>query len=138
MNLSRQDLRDARCTECGARCIPGQTHLEHNLGWKKRVFTSDFIEIALKGFPGWDLVDAGTGRKPEPPSVALAIRSGGDKSSLEICREFDDVAVGRFHEKNLPRDGSVFVREGEVYDAKWYFEKRTDAYVFARRYGGRA
>ncbi len=28
----RADLRDARCVECGARCIPGQTHLEHNAG----------------------------------------------------------------------------------------------------------
>lgn len=27
--LGRSDLRDARCAECGARCVPGQSHLEH-------------------------------------------------------------------------------------------------------------
>lgn len=134
--VGRSDLRDARCAECGARCVPGDSHLEHNAGWRKKVLMWDWIDIALSGYPGWDLVDPGNGDAKHPPCVRLAIRNGTDKDSLDIDREFDAIAVGQFHSEDLPREGSVFVRKGEVYDAKWSFQKREDAYKFVRLYGG--
>lgn len=130
----RSDLRDARCPECGARCVPGQSHLEHNAGWNKKLLMWDWHEIALEGYPGWDLVESG-GQK-HPPFVKLAIKNKVNKSSTDIDREFDDIAIGRFYSRDWSRDGSPFVRKGEVYDAGWWFQKREDAYTFIKRYGG--
>lgn len=59
-----------------------------------------------------------------------------DKSSLDISREFDDIAVGRFYSRDWTRSGSPFVSKGDVYDAGWWFQKREDAHTFIRRYGG--
>lgn len=138
MSTGRADLRDARCTECGARCIPGQTHLEHNLGWKKKVCFTDYAELMYKGYPGWDIVDPGGGWDKHPPKVQLAIQNKVSKSSEDICKEFDDIAVGRFYSEDLSRSGSAFVGPKEWYDAQWFFEKREDAYTFIKRYGGTA
>lgn len=132
----RADLRDARCGECGARCIPGQTHLEHNAGWKKKLLMWDWYDVAHDGYPGWDLVAPGGGNDRHPPFVKLAIKNKTDKSSEDISREFDDVAVGRFYSRDWSREGSPFVRDGEVYDAGWWFQKREDAYTFVKLYGG--
>lgn len=131
--VGRADLRDARCAECGARCVPGQSHLEHNAGWRKKLLMWDWHEVQLAGYPDWDLVE---GYEKHPPFVKLAIRNKIDKSSEDISREFDDVAVGRFYSRDWSRDGSVFVGKGEVYDAGWWFQKREDAYEFIKRYGG--
>ncbi len=130
----RADLRDARCSDCGAACVPGETHLQHNAGWIKKVLTWDWHEVSMAGYPGWDLVESG-GEK-HPPFVKLAIRNKKDKSSEDITREFDDVAKGRFYGRDWSRDGSVFVRDNEVYDAGWWFQKREDAIEFMKRYGG--
>lgn len=132
----RADLRDAWCVECGARCVPGQTHLEHNAGWKKRLLMLDWYEVARDGYPGWDLVDPGGGHDRHPPCVKLAIKNSVDKSSTDICREFDDLAAGRFYSRDWSREGSPFVRDGEIYDAGWWFQKREDAYAFIKLYGG--
>lgn len=134
--LTRSDLRDARCSECGARCIPGQTHPEHNLGWRKKVLSCDWYDLCLHKpmYPGWDLVAIGGGYDPEPPSVELHLRNKVDKSSDDICKEFDDIATGRFYQKEWVDGGGWSVAEGEVYHAKWWFEKREDAYLFARTY----
>jgi hypothetical protein len=136
MSTKRADLRDARCSECGARCLPGETHAEHNAGWLKKVLMWDWHELALEGYPGWDLVESG-GEK-HPPFVKLSIRNGKDKSSEDITREFDDVAKGRFYGRDWSHSGSPFVRKGEVYDAGWWFEKREDAIEFMKRYGSTA
>ena len=45
--MSRSDLRDAICSDCGARCIPGETHKRHNAGWLKKVLMWDFTDLAL-------------------------------------------------------------------------------------------
>lgn len=132
----RADLRDARCAECGARCVPGQTHLEHNAGWIKKLLMWDWHEVSLNGYPGWDMVDPGGGYDPHPPFVKLAIRNNVDKSSGDISREFDDIATGRFYSRDWSREGSVFVGDGEIYDAGWWFQKREDAYTFIKMYGG--
>lgn len=134
----RSDLRDARCAECGARCIPGQTHLEHNAGWRKKLLMWDWHEVAIEGYPGWDLVDPRGGWPKHPPFVKLAIQNKVGKSSEDITREFDDVATGRFYSRDWSADGSPFVGDGEWYDAGWWFQKREDAYEFIKRYGGTA
>jgi len=136
-NVGRSDLRDARCAECGARCVPGQSHLEHNAGWKKKVLIWDWRELMHDGFPGWDLVDSEGGHK-RPPFIKLAIRNKVDKSSEDIAREVDEVATGLFYSRDFSRDGSCSVADGEIYDAGWWFQKRQDAYDFIRRYGGNA
>lgn len=136
--VGRADLRDATCAECGARCVPGQSHLEHNAGWRKKVLMWDWHEIALAGYPGWDLVDPGAGYEKRPPFVKLAIRNKVDKDSDDIDREFDDIATGKFYSRDFSRDGSVYVGEGEYYDAGWWFQKRADAYTFMKLYGGHA
>ncbi len=133
---SRADLRDAVCIECGARCVPGQTHLEHNAGWKKKLLMWDWHEVSMAGYPGWDLVDSG-GEK-HPPFVKLAIVNKVDKSSDDIRNEFDDIAVGKFYSRDWSRDGSCSVVPNEVYDVGFWFEKREDAYTFIKRYGGSA
>lgn len=129
--VGRSDLRDARCAECGARCVPGQSHLEHNAGWIKKVLMWDWYEIQLAGYPGWDLVDPGRGYDKHPPCVRLGIHTRTDKSSRDVDREFDDIATGRFYSCDFSRDGS-----STFYDAKWWFQKREDAYAFIKRYGG--
>ena len=138
MTVGRSDLRDAICEECGAACIPGQTHLEHNAGWRKKLLMWDWHEVCFKKYPGWDLVDPGGGHEKHPPFVKLAIQNKVGKSSHEISVEFDDVAKGRFYSRDFSRDGSVYVGEKEWYDAGWWFEKREDAYEFIKRYGGHA
>jgi hypothetical protein len=132
----RSDLRDATCAECGARCIPGQSHLEHNAGWRKNVLSWDWYKIQADGYPGWDLVDSVEGGRP--PLVRLTIKNKVDRSSEDISKEFDDVAVGRFYWRDWSQSGSVFVEPGELYESGWCFQKRQDAYEFVRRYGGRA
>lgn len=151
--VGRADLRDARCAECGARCVPGQTHLEHNAGWIKKLLMWDWHEVVQDGYPGWDLVGegididealrervvvalAGGGHHKHPPFVKLAIKNKVDKSSEDISREFDDIATGRFYSRDWSRQGSPFVHDGEVYDAGWWFQKREDAYTFIKLYGG--
>lgn len=134
----RSDRRYAHCVECGARCVPGESHLEHNLGWKKKVLTSDWPQIVFARYPGWDLVESIEGRDLQPPFVKLAIRRGADKPFQEIMREFDDVAVGRFYGRDFTRDGSPFVQEGDAYEAGFWFQRREDAHAFIRRYGGTA
>lgn len=143
--MTRSDLRDARCAECGARCVPGLSHMEHNAGWKKKLLRWDWHEVVLDGYPGWDLVDAPRGEAKHPPFVRLSIRNKTDKSSLDISREFDDVAVGRFYSRDWTDSsrgwtdsGLPFVDDGEVYSAGWWFQKREDAYAFIRKYGGSA
>jgi hypothetical protein len=136
VDTSRSDLRDARCTECGARCVPGQSHAEHNAGWNKKLLMWDWHEVQLDGYPGWDLVDPGSGHGKHPPFIKLAICNKIDKSSEDISREFDDVATGRFYSRDWSRNGSCGVGEGEFYDAGWWFQKREDAYEFIRLYGG--
>jgi hypothetical protein len=131
VNVGRADLRDARCSECGARCVPGQSHLEHNLGWRKKVLMVDACEVAIHGYPGWDFTDRG-----EPTRITLAIKNGTGKSSGDIDRELDDVAHGKFHSFDKSRSGSPFIGEGEFYDSVWVFQKREDAYAFIKRYGG--
>jgi len=133
---ARADLRDAICAECGARCVPGQTHLEHNAGWKKKLLMWDWHDLSYDGYLGWDLVESG-GRK-HPPFVKLTIRNKVDKSSDDITREFDDVATGKFYSRDFSLSGSMFVSDGEVYEAGWWFQKREDAYAFIKRYGGHA
>lgn len=141
----RADLRDARCAECGARCIPGQTHLKHNAGWRKKILTWDWHELSFDAYDvgwralGWDVVPRDSEKHGEGPSfVKLAIKNKVDKSSEDITREFDDVAVGRFYGRDFSRDGSVYVGEGEWYDAGWWFQKREDAVAFVLKYGGTA
>lgn len=138
MSEGRADLRDARCNECGARCIPGETHLEHNGGWKKKVLMWDYSEIQLAGYPEWDLVDPGGGWPKHPPCVTLAIKNKVDKDSYTIAQEFDEVAIGKFYYNERSRDGSCSVAEGEIFDAHFHFQKREDAYAFIKRYGGMA
>lgn len=133
--MSRADLRDAICAECDARCVPGETHLEHNAGWKKKVLMWDWHEISLNNYPGWDLVDSDP---KHPPFVKLAIKNKVDKSSLDISREFDNIAMGRFYFRDFSRDNSSYVGENEIYDAGWWFQKREDAYTFIKLYGGTA
>jgi hypothetical protein len=135
-NIGRSDLRDALCAECGASCIPGQTHLEHNAGWRKKVLMWDWHEIVMDGYPLWDLVESGNGHEKHPPFVRLAIKNKVDKSSEDITREFDDISMGMFYSRDFSRDGSVSVSDGEYYDAGWWFQKREDAYAFVKRYGG--
>ena len=132
--VSRSDLRDARCVECNACCIPGQSYLEHNAGWKKKLLMWDWHEVAIDGYPGWDLVEGDGGM--HPPFVKIAIRNKVDKDSTDIDREFDDIASGRFYSRDWSRDGAFSVSDGEVYDAGWWFQKREDAYEFIKRYGG--
>ena len=134
--MCRSDLRDARCAECNARCIPGQSHLEHNGGWKKKLLSWDWHEVTIAGYPEWDLVDVGASNDKRPPFVKLTIRNKVDKSSEDISLEFDDVATGRFYSRDWSREGSPFVRDGEIYDAGWWFQKRDDAYKFVKMYGG--
>ncbi len=96
----------------------------------------DWSDIALDGYPGWDLVDPGGGHARHPPCVKLAIRNEVDKSSTDISREFDDLATGRFYSRDWSREGSPFVHPGEIYDAGWWFQKTEDAYTFIKLYGG--
>lgn len=132
----RADLRDAICNECDARCIPGQTHLQHNAGWIKKMLVWDWRDLCLDGYPGWDLVESNGIR--HPPFIRLAIRNKIDKSSEDIAREFDGLAKGRFYSRDWSRDGSPSVGEGETYDAGWWFQITQDAYDFINRYGGQA
>jgi hypothetical protein len=130
----RADLRDAICAECGARCVPGQTHLEHSAGWKKKLLMWDWHDVSFDGYPGWDLVES-AGQK-HPPFVRLTICNKVDKSSEDITREFDDVATGKFYSRDWSQSGLPYVSDGEVYEAGWWFQKRGDAYEFIKRYGG--
>ena len=134
---NRSDLRNTRCKECGAHCVPGQTHLEHNAGWKKKMLMLDWHELCCDKWPGWHSVTSPNGEK-HPPFVKLAIRNDFDKSSLDIDREFDNIATGKFYSRDFSRDGSVFVNKGDWYDAGWWFEKLEDAYTFIKKYGGNA
>jgi hypothetical protein len=134
VSTSRADLRDAICGDCGARCIPGQTHVEHNGGWLKKLLMWDWHEACCKNYPGWDLVESGGTR--HPPFVKLVIRNKKDKSSEDITREWDDLAKGRFYSRDWTDSGIPFVSDGEVYTAGFWFEKKEDAYEFVKRYGG--
>jgi hypothetical protein len=107
------------------------THLEHNAGWKKKLLPWNWHEVSLDGYPEWDLVDTAGGK--HPPFVKLPMIAG-EKISTDIDRDFDDIAIGKFYSRDWPREGSPFVRDGEVYDCGWWFQKREDAYEFIRRY----
>lgn len=131
--MSRADLRDALCEECGVRCVPGQSHLEHNAGWKKKLLSWDWYDVVGDMYADWDLTDSG-----HPPFVKLLIRNKTDKSSADITREFDDIAQGRFYTRDWTSSGLPFVDVGEVYTAGFWFQKREDAYEFVKRYGGTA
>ena len=133
---ARADLRDAICAECGARCVPGQSHLDHNAGWKKKLLMWVWHDVSFDGYPGWDLVESG-GEK-HPPFVRLTIRNKVNKSSEDITREFDDIATGKFYSRDFSLNGSMYVGDGEFYDAGWWFQKREDAYEFIKLYGGHA
>ena len=130
------DWRSATCAECGAKCLEGQTHVEHNAGWLKRMLMLDYTDLALNGYPGWETKDQGGGWGKAPPTVHLAIKNKVDKSSDDIACEWDDVSEGRFYNRDQSRDGYVFVGEGEYYDAYFYFQKLSDAVAFMKRYGG--
>lgn len=92
--------------------------------------------------PSWDLaIRKNNNQTPpfetqHPPFVKLAICSGKDKSSEDITREFDDIAIGQFYSRDFSRDGSCFVGEGDWYDAGWWFQKLEDLYTFIKKYGG--
>ena len=88
--MSRADLRDATCADCGARCVPGQTHLEHNGGWRKKVLMWDYLDLAMDHYPGWDLVEPGGGHRSHPPTVLLTIRNKKDRASDEQTQEAPD------------------------------------------------
>jgi hypothetical protein len=135
MTNYRSDLLDATCSECGARCVPGQTHLEHNLGWKKNVLMWNYLEEVFSGYPGWDLVER-SGSKPAPSFIELTIRHNVDKGSDVIAREFDDIAIGKFYYREWQDDGCVCLGSKSVYHSGWHFQKREDAYKFYEKYGG--
>ena len=104
--------------------------------WRKKLLAQEWCKVWQDDYRGWTLVES-DGKK-RPLFVKLAIRNKIDKSSKEICREFDDVAEGKFYSRDWSSNGSVYVNEGEVYDSGWWFQKLEDAYEFVRRYGGAA
>ena len=89
---------------------------------------------SLDGWPGWDIV--GEGHERHPPFVELTIRNGEDRPSLDISREWDDLATGLFYNRDWTEDGIPFVRDGEIYRAGFWFEKTSDRDEFVKRYGG--
>lgn len=94
----------------------------------------DWHEVALAGYPGWDLMESKD--EKHPPFVKLSIRNKIDKSSEDITRELDDVATGRFYSRDFSLSGSPCVGDGELYEAGWWFQRREDAYEFIKCYGG--
>jgi hypothetical protein len=133
--MSDVDIHDYRCPDCGARCASGQVHRDHSAGWNKNILSWDWYKISYDGFPGWEELSGSAGIR-HPPFVELEIRNKVDKSSKEISREFDNVAQGCFYFHEWSRDGHVFLQPGDLYEARWFFQKRDDANEFARRYGG--
>lgn len=133
------DTRTAICQECGAKCLPGQTHLEHNAGWKKKMLSWDWHEMLAINFPKYwpdgDIILNPDGVQ-HPPFVKLAICNKKDKSSTDIDREFDDIATGKFYSRDFSRNGSCCVGNHEWYDAGWWFQKLEDMFTFIKKYGG--
>lgn len=97
---------------------------------------TDFLDIAMNGYPGWDLVDPGGGWPVTPPTVVLRMRNKVDRSSEEIGNELDNTIQNKFYWSEWADEGGVFVREGDWYNARFYFQKKEDAYAFKIKYGG--
>jgi hypothetical protein len=130
------DWRNATCAECGAKCLQGETHKEHNAGWNKMVLMWDYLELARDGYPGWETESPGGGHPAAPPCVELRIKNKVDTASDKIATEWDDLGEGRFYYNERSDDGLSYVGEGEYYSAYFHFQKLTDAIAFKRRYGG--
>lgn len=70
--------------------------------------------------------------------VTIILKSGARLSFK--CREFEVTYDKSTGDVNAYKgNGFVgFVREGDVYFARFYFEKKEDAYAFITKYGGQA
>lgn len=130
------DWRNATCNECGAKCHEGETHLQHNAGWRMKVLSWDFSDIQMKNYPGWETKEQGGGWGMRPPYVELRHINGKGKSSEEVQLEWDDIARCKFYSRDISDDGSCCVAKGDGYGSAWYFQKRDDAVAFAKKYGG--
>lgn len=109
--------------------------MSDNAGWLKYVLMWDWHEIALAGYPCWDL--EGAPGKCHPPYASLDVVNGKRKSSRDIAAEWDDLAVGRFYYRDWTDSGTPFVRKGETYHSGFWFEKIADRDRFVERYGAK-
>lgn len=108
--------------------------MAENGGWNKYVLVWDWHDIALSGYPGWDLTE-----RKHPPFVTFAIEHKFGRSSRDIAVEFDDIAEGRFYYRDWTNDGIPTVSDNEIYYTGFWFQKTSDRDRFVELYrGGRA
>ncbi len=105
-----------------------------NAGWFMKVLMGEYLDIATRGYPGWELEP----RTQKPYGVQLEIRNKIDRSSDDIGNEWDDLANSRFYWREWLDDGGVFVRDGELYHAYFTFQTKADRDRFHELYGGTA
>ena len=91
---------------------------DDNGGWLKKVLMWDWHTVCLDGYRGWEIERDGC-----PAFVRLAhVRGSGEVESHVLCKDWDDVAKGRFYQRDWTDDGIPFVRKGDTYWSGWWFE----------------
>lgn len=103
-----------------------------NAGWRRKLLMWHWHDVSLAGYPGWDL----EGPKPElqpgerdrrnPPFVKLTHVHGKGRSSSDLANAWDNIAVGRFYQRDWTESGIPFVNDGETYWSGWWFEYAAD------------
>lgn len=88
-----------------------------NFGWLKKVPTHDWHLISFDQYPGWEL------EKDHPAFAKLThVRGPDGVESHKLACEWDDIAIGRFYQRDWTDDGIPFVQEGASYWSGWWFE----------------
>lgn len=101
--------------------------------WNKLIPSWLWHQICLDEYPAWEKEEDGN-----PASVFIRVEHPKDKSSRTIAIEFDDLCHGAFYYRDFTEDGIPFIRDGDVYHARFWFQFKSDADMFLTNYGGDA
>lgn len=96
-------------------------------GWNYYTGAKEWLDILFAKFPTWDK------EGPLPPEVDLTFTLGTGSQSIDVAREWDDIAAHDFYWEDIGASTDMhgrFWREGDEYIGRFFFQRKSEAERF--------